>query len=196
MPFTNHLTPDTSDPYTDPRRRCTRYQDEPSYSEASGLWLYGNVRLLHSKLCCIERAFGRGPWDFDALSIIEQETETRILNAEVLVCGVHNEAHQRAAIVPLRWGAPRIVVFSGGVRFHLGENLLEEPFRAGRLWRYQWDPKTDLAVSRRAPRKLPTFARFNPTVDRLILSLANGDWPGLSSPVDLLTPCLTSQALR
>jgi DNA processing protein len=109
------------------------------------------------------------------------------------VCGVHNEAHQRAAVVPLRWGAPRIVVFSGGIRFHLGPELRDEPFRAGRLWRYQWDPRTDLAISRREPRKLPTFARHNPTVDRLIEGIAKQTWPGLFAPTDSLSPLLALQ---
>jgi len=195
MPLTN--TSESSDhvrlaPHS---RRCTRYEDEPSYYEAGGLWLYGNVRLLHGKLACVESAMGNRPWDCGALDDIEREAERRVLNTEILVCGVHNEAHRRAAVVPLRWGAPRVVVFSGGIRFHLGSDLRDEPFRAGRLWRYQWDPKTDLAVSRRAPRKLPTFSRVNHTVDRLIRALANGDWPGLSSPVDPLTRSMAAATL-
>ncbi|MBS1714597.1 MAG: hypothetical protein JST30_09705 [Armatimonadetes bacterium] len=200
MALTNQKTAPARVAHLDtPPRRCTRYEDEPSYYEAGALWLYGNVRLLHAKLSCIETAFGPGPWDRSALDEIEQAAERRILNAEILVCGVHNEAHQRAAVVPLRWGAPRVIVFSGGIRVHLGDDLKNEPFRAARLWRYQWDSRTDLAVSRRAPHKLPTFSRFNPTVDRLIRSLADGDWPGLSSPVDPLTRSSapsSSQALR
>jgi DNA processing protein len=81
--------------------------------------------------------------------------------------------------VPLRWGAPRILVFSGGFHHHLGPDLKEEPFRAARLWRYQFDAKTDLVISRRAPDKLPTFARFNPTVDRLIQRIVAREVPGL-----------------
>jgi len=188
MPLTNIREAFGLDALQDsPARRCTRYEDEPSYYEACSLWLYGNVRLLHAKLSCVESAQGPGPWNRAALDEIEQEAERRILNAEVLVCAVHNEAHQRAAVVPLRWGAPRIIVFSGGIRVHLGHDLRNEPFRAARLWRYQWDSKTDLAISRRAPLKLPTFSRFNPTVDRLIASLVEGNWPGLSSPTDPLT---------
>ena len=173
MPLTNLNEAPSAGATSDiPARRCTRYEDEPSFYEAGGLWLYGNVRLLQGKLSCVEAAFGPGPWSRAVLDDIEREAERRILNAEILVCGVHNEAHQRAAVVPLRWGAPRVIVFSGGIRVHLGANLKNEPFRAARLWRYQWDPKTDLAVSRRAPGKLPTFSRFNRTVDRMIRSLA------------------------
>lgn len=193
MPLTNSNESPFGATSDTPARRCTRYEDEPSYYEAGGLWLYGNVRLLHAKLSCVESASGPGPWDRTSLDDIEREAERRILSAEILVCGVHNEAHQRAAVVPLRWGAPRVIVFSGGIRVHLGADLKNEPFRAARLWRYQWDPKTDLAISRRDPKKPPTFSRHNPTVDRLIQALVAGTWPGLSSPTDPLTRLLPVQ---
>jgi DNA processing protein len=112
------------------------------------------------------------------LDQIERDAEMAVLAGEVMVSGIHSPAHQRAAIVPLRWGAPRILVFSGGFFHHLGPNLKDEPFRAARLWRYQFDPRTDLVISKRAPDKLPTFARFNPTVDRLIERIAMGRIPG------------------
>lgn len=149
-------------------KRTVRYQDEPGFYEPGGLWLYGNVRLLDSRLAYIPTAFGSAihlPADLDA---IERQAETIVLTGQVLVCGIHSPAHQRSAVVPLRWGSPRIVVVSGGFRRHLGNELGSEPFRAGRLWRYEWDPATDLIVSRRAPHKLPTFGHHNPTVDRLV----------------------------
>ena len=102
-----------------------------------------------------------------------------MLGGKVVVTGIHSPAHQRSAIVPLRWGAPRILVLSGGFHHHLGPNLKEEPFRAARLWRYQFDERTDLVISRRAPDKLPTFAQFNPTVDRLIQLITSRQVPGL-----------------
>lgn len=189
MTFTRRTnSPHLCTPFDAPAPRCARYEDEPSYYGAGALWLYGNVRLLHQKLSCVESALGSGPWDKTTLDEIETEAERRILNAEVLVCGIHNEAHQRAAIVPLRWGAPRVIVFSGGFRVHLGSDLRNEPFRAARLWRYQWDSRTDLAVSRREPHKLPTYARHNPAVDRIITALVAKVWPGLSGPTDPLTP--------
>ena len=110
------------------------------------------------------------------------------MDGKVLVCGIHSPAHQRVAVVPLRWGSPRIVVLSGGFFHHLGADLREEPFRSARLWRYAWDPSTDLAVSRRPPESLPTYARHNPAVDRLVEAIALRNWPGLSSPSDLLGP--------
>lgn len=68
---------------------------------------------------------------------------------------------------------------SGGFRHHLGEDLRSEPFRAARLWRYEFDPMTDLAVSRRHPSNKPTFGTHNPTIDRLIADLAEGRVEGL-----------------
>ena len=171
-----------------PPRRTARYEDEPGYFEPGGLWLYGNSRLIFDgQLAWVSAACGPNrhlPRELDA---IDKEAEDLVLDGKALVCGVHNSAHQRAAVVPLRWGAPRIVVLSGGFYHHLGKDLKDELFRAARLWRYQFDPKTDLVVSRRAPDKKPTYASHNPTVDRLIRLIANREWPGLRSPEELLT---------
>ncbi|MGV3615290.1 MAG: hypothetical protein ACO1SV_08145 [Fimbriimonas sp.] len=154
------------------------------------LWLYGNVRLLQANVAHVAAALGPPDHLPDELDSVERESERLVLEGKVLVCAVHSPAHQRAALVPLRWGSPRIVVFSGGFLHHLGSDLDDEPFRAARLWRYAWDASTDLAVSRRAPGKLPTYARHNATVDRLVEALALRRWPGVSSPSDLLSPCL------
>lgn len=176
MPISNLQPSATVDgSATSSPRRSAPFQEEPGYYEPAKLWLFGNVRLIYAKLAFVEGACGPGPWSRVDLEHIEREAERRVLNAEVLVCGIHNEAHQRAAVVPLRWGAPRILVFSGGIRFHIGADLRDEPFRAARLWRYQFDSRTDLTVSRRSPLKLPTFARHNTTVDRLIERIAKGN---------------------
>lgn len=171
-------------------RRSAPFDVEPGYHEPSGLWFYGNIRLLHGDLAHVAAALGPPvhlPRDLEA---IEKEAEELVLASKILVCGIHSAAAQRAAIIPLRWGSPRVCVFAGGFHHHLGMDLRDEPFRAARLWRYCWDPKVDLAVSRRAPDKRPTFSQHNPTVDRLIELLAAKEWPGLRSPVDSLTPIL------
>lgn len=172
--------------------RSARFEDEPGYYEPAGLWFYGNIRLLHSKLVHVEDVGGKADFSPAELDDVERRTEHFVLDGKVLVCGIHNPGQTRSAIVPLRWGSPRIVVFSGGFFHHLGKDLKEEPFRAARLWRYQWDSITDLAVSRRAPDRLPTFARLNTTVDRTIAEIATGNRIGLRSPFDSLTPVLHS----
>jgi len=150
----------------------------PIFHEPSALWLYGNLNLLESKLARVLRQ--------RCLSDTEKEAERFVLGGFTLVVGVHNNVQRQAAIVPLRWGSPRIVVFSGGFRYHLGATLENEPFFAARLWRHQWDPLVDLAISRRAPDKLPTFAVHNPTVDRLIEQITAKTRPGLFGPSDML----------
>jgi len=134
--------------------------------------------LLSVNLAIISQACGPPDHVPDELDEIERIAEQSILQGKVLVTGIHSPAHMRAAIVPLRWGAPRILVLSGGFKYHLGADLKQEPFRAARLWRYQWDERTDLVVSRRAPDKLPTFARHNPTVDRLMSKIVNQELGG------------------
>lgn len=181
-------------PALDAPVRNAPFDVEPGYYPAGGLWLYGNVKLLHGNMACVQSATGppiHRPAELDA---IEREAEELVLNGKILVCGIHSLSHQRASVVPLRWGAPRIVVMSGGFRHHLGANLKDEPYRVARLWRFSWDPKTDLAISRRAPDKLPTFAHHNPTVDRLITLLVKGEWPGLRYAVDPLMPILKTPA--
>lgn len=181
---------DAAEAEPSPPRRTAPFTVEPGYYEPARLWLYGNVRDFHSRLAYVSWATGQSFFTGAEVEAIEHQAEQLVLDGKTLVCGVHNGVHQRIALVPLRWGAPRILVFSGGFYYHLGKDLNEEPFRAARLWRYQWDPTTDLAVSRRAPEKLPTYALHNPTVDRLITQIAAGTHPGLSSPFDSLTPPL------
>lgn len=158
--------------------RSAPFDQEPGFYEPAGLWLYGNVRLLSVNMAMISQACGPPDHAPDELVEIERMAEQSILEGKVLVTGIHSPAHMRAAVVPLRWGAPRILVVSGGFKYHLGADLKQEPFRAARLWRYQWDERTDLVVSRRAPEKLPTFARHNPTVDRLVSKIVNHELGG------------------
>lgn len=69
------------------------------------------------------------------------------MQSEILVTSATRPEYQRSAVVPLRWGSPRVLCLDRGVEATLGEDLTEEPFRAARLWRYQFDPKCDLVVS-------------------------------------------------
>jgi|SRR5579871_174749 len=162
-----------------PPRRRAPFDIEPGFYEPAGLWLYGNARLLDVDLSSVPNSHGPCVHSAKELDAIEAEAEAIVFTGKVLVCGIQNAAHQRAAVVPLRWGAPRIVVLSGGFHHHLGEKLNQEPFRVARLWRYAWDPLTDLAISRRAPDRLPTYARHNRTVDRLIERIVDHQVPGL-----------------
>lgn len=162
-----------------PPPRSAPFDQEPGFYEDGGVWLYGNVRALKANLAFVASACGQGERTPSQLDAISAEAMRFVMSSHVLVCGIQNRTHQRAAVVPLRWGAPRILVLSGGFKYHLGENLDQEPFREARLWRRSWDPLTDLAISRRAPDKLPTFTKNNPTIDRMIRAIVNREWPGL-----------------
>lgn len=132
------------------------------------LFLYGNMRLLEARTFCVLGSRGTLPSDLD---LIERLTEEGVLEGEVLVAGHDRLEYQRAAIVPLRWGSPRILCLDRGLYRVLGENLKDEAFRAARLWRYEFDPATDLVISPFRPES--EFVGINNKVrDRLVGSLS------------------------
>lgn len=132
------------------------------------LFLYGNLALLQSRTFAVLSSRGALPRD---LNRIEELTEAGVLDAEILVTGHDRPEYQRSAIVPLRYGAPRILCLDRGLFKVLGEDLRDEAFRAARLWRYEFDPQTDLAISPFRPSA--DFIGINNQVrDRLVGCLA------------------------
>lgn len=133
------------------------------------LFLYGNLKLLEAKTFCVlsSRNTSRA-----GLDLVERLAEERVLAGETLVGGHDTPEYQRSAVVPLRWGAPRVLCFDRGLFQALGSELQDEPFRAARLWRFRFDPKTDLAISPFRPEA--KFIGVNNQVrDRLIASLSH-----------------------
>ncbi len=133
------------------------------------LFLYGNARLLEAETCCVLSSRGTSRRGLEA---VEKLAEEAVLAGKTLVCGHDTPEYQRSAVVPLRWGAPRLLVLDRGLFRALGEELKDEPFAAARLWRYQFDPKTDLAVSCLNPDK-DYHPNSNKTRDRLVASLSS-----------------------
>ena len=132
------------------------------------LFLHGNVKLLRNKTFCV---MSSRRTSVAGLSQIEKLAEEGVLAGETLISGHDRPEYQRAAVVPLRWGAPRVICLDRGLFQALGENLSEEPFRAARLWRYKFDPSTDLAISPCRPET--GFVGVNNQVrDRLVASLS------------------------
>lgn len=135
----------------------------------SALFLYGNVKLLRNRTFGVLSSRHTSP---AGLHLIEKLAEAGVLDGETLVGGHDRAEYQRASVVPLRWGAPRILCLDRGLFQALGENLSEEPFRAARLWRYKFDPSTDLAISPCNPEM--GFVGLNNQVrDRLIAALSD-----------------------
>ena len=132
------------------------------------LYTFGNTRLLESKTFTVLSSRKSSPSD---LAKIEAYTEENVLAGKTLVSGHDTPEYQRSAVVPLRWGAPRILVLDNGFFQALGEDLTNEPFRAARLWRHQFDPITDLAISCLNP-STNYHRNSNKIRDRLIASLA------------------------
>lgn len=132
------------------------------------LFAYGNHRLLESPTFSVLSSRAATPAQLDD---IERLTEAGVLGGEVLVTGHDRPEYQRSAVVPLRWGAPRVLVLDRGLFQVLGPDLRSEAFRAARLWRYEFDPKTDLAMSPFRPDG--AYIGVNNQVrDRLVASLS------------------------
>lgn len=142
--------------------------EEMDFDPPGVLFLYGNAKLLTARTFGVLSSRNSLPAD---LELIETLTEEGVLAGEVLVTGHDRPEYQRSAIVPLRWGSPRILCLDRGLFRVLGENLKDEAFRAARLWRYEFDPYTDLVISPFRPNA--DFIGINNQVrDRLVGSLA------------------------
>lgn len=108
------------------------------------LFLYGNTRLLESNTFCVLSSRNSFPADLD---LIEKLAEEGVLQSEVLVSGHDKPEYRRSAIVPLRWGSPRILCLDRGLFTALGQELQNDASHESTLWRERFDPKTDLVVS-------------------------------------------------
>lgn len=142
---------------------------EELVADAPGvLFHYGNDKLLSALASCV-LASRDAPTE--ALDEVERLAEEHVFRGSVLVSGHDTAAYQRAAVVPLRYGAPRILVLDRGFFAVLGPGLDQEPFAAARLWRFCFDPHTDLVVSAVAPDK--DFHRNgNQVRDRVVAGLS------------------------
>lgn len=132
------------------------------------VYLYGNQQLLRADTACVVTSRGA---PFDAVEMVERLAEQHVLAGRVLVSGHDTKPYQRASVVPLRWGAPRIIVLDNGLFTALGPELKDEPFAAARLWRFQFDPRTDLAVSAVSPTR-EYHRNSNRIRDRLVVCLS------------------------
>lgn len=139
------------------------------------LFLYGNERLLRIETSCVLAS--REP-DDATLNVVERLAEEHVFAGRALVSGHDTPAYQRGAVVPLRYGAPRLLVLDRGHFVVLGPNLDQEPFAAARLWRFGFDARTDLVVSAVPPDR-DYHRNSNRVRDRLVA--------GLSRQIDLVS---------
>lgn len=132
------------------------------------LYLYGNTKLLTAKTFCV---LSSRKTSEAGLVEIEKATEHHVLRSRTLITGHDTVEYQRSAVTALRWGSPRVLVLDTGLFNALGDDLREEPFAAARLWRYKFDPRTDLAISSVNPYR-PYHRSANKIRDRIIGGLS------------------------
>jgi predicted Rossmann fold nucleotide-binding protein DprA/Smf involved in DNA uptake len=133
------------------------------------LFTYGNQQLLSQSTFCALTS--RKPTKL-GLANIEVVVERMVFEHKVLVSGHNTDGYKRASVTGLRWGAPRILALDCGLFAGLGDNLTNEPFRVARLYRYQFDPKTDLVISPFRPSDR-YIGNNNQLRDELIVALSD-----------------------
>lgn len=132
------------------------------------LFMYGQNALLEGRTFAVLSSRKSSE---ESLRQVEALAEEGVLKGEILVAGHDTPEYQRSAVVPLRWGAPRILVLDQGMRKVLGPDLKEEAFRMARLWRFQFDPTTDLVVATQPPDGA-YHRNSNKVRDRLVAGLS------------------------
>ncbi len=157
-------------PLVDPALRPIASSEPVQIGE---LWFYGSIALLSQELSYSQFCIDCPVSTRENLEHVETMAESEVLDGKVLVCGVHTELHQRYSVVPLRWGASRIIVLPSGFRSWLGQRLDQELFPAARLWRYGFDPKCDLVVSLYPPDDRVVTRSQMDEADRLIVEIAS-----------------------
>lgn len=133
------------------------------------VFAYGNLEVLRQRTFCIACSRDVEP---KVLEVVEQAVEEGVLRGEVLVTGANTDAYRRGAVVPLRWGSPRVLVLDRGLFRALGDSLTDEPFSVARLWRYNFDPTVDLVVSAVLP-DVEFLPGANRQRDELVFALSD-----------------------
>lgn len=133
------------------------------------LFALGNLRLLSTHTFCVLASRNPTP---DILNHVEKIAEEEVLSGKTLIASANTASYQRSAVIPLRWGTPRILVFDRGIFKAMGDTLDKEPFSTARLWRYKFDANTDLCLSPFRPDD--PFIRGNyARRDELIVALSD-----------------------
>lgn len=117
------------------------------WKRPSRIRCYGNLDLLRRDLAVVPGSFGPNVGDrLDWRRAHDAATEIA-KGGRVLVTPVGTAVTRHVALVPLRWGNPRVLVLSCGIRTALGPRLRREPFFEAEAYRSRFDPRTDLVVS-------------------------------------------------
>ena len=145
-------------------------------------FVYGNRRLIHQPNLAMVESVQRlqgSPLSQRDIDELEKEADDLVLDQnKILVTGIHNEAHQRASTIAMKWGCPQILVIAFDPRvLWFGSHLETMPdlFQRAKLWRHWFDSKTDLVLSislSPIPLNKPGNA-VRPCIDRIITEIAS-----------------------
>lgn len=133
------------------------------------LFAFGNLGLLDRPLFAVANS---NDVPESALAIGDQAAEAAMNKGWTLVTGHNRIAYQRTALVAARRQMPCIFVLDRGLVEGFGGDLERNLFSAARIWRPNFDPASDLAVSALSTNAHGTSAN-NRRRDKLIFALAS-----------------------
>lgn len=132
------------------------------------LFGYGNWQLLESQTFAVLASHDVSE---AGLQAVEISVQTFMEAGWTLVTSQNQKAYQQALLTALRFNKPHVMVLDRGLLEVFGDDLSKEPVPAARIWRAQFDPYQDLALSVFRPKD-KWMGPYGRTRDRLVASFS------------------------
>jgi DNA processing protein len=132
------------------------------------LFGYGNWQLLEEQTFAVLASHDVSQ---AGLKAVEISVQAFLESGWTLVTSQNQKAYQQALLMALRSNKPHMMVLDRGLLEVFGDDLSREPVAAARIWRVQFDPYQDLALSPFRPRD-KWMGPYGRVRDRLVATLA------------------------
>lgn len=132
------------------------------------LFGYGNWQLLDNQTFAVLASHDVSQ---SGLKAVEISVQTFLESGWTLITSHNQKAYQQALLTALRLNQPHVIVLDRGLLEVFGDDLSKEPVPAARIWRAQFDPYQDFALSVFRPRDkwMGPYGRIR---DRLVTSMS------------------------
>lgn len=113
------------------------------------LFGYGKWDLLNQTTFAVLGSHDISPLGLTALETV---VKTFIESGWTLIASSTQPAYQQAMLTALRYNSPHALILDQGLLHVFGEDMRQEPVPAARVWRMEFDPMQDFALSAFRPR--------------------------------------------